>query len=100
METEGDCLLKCTNEPAIKTSGTSWDTHYIIWLSPTKLLGYVYSDKVVQSRITDNGEVCTSTELIGFLSLARMLLYLKNKYGEDSPIYTQAYAYFSEGDKK
>ena len=95
----GHFLLKCSNEPEKKESGTSWDTHYIDWLLPLKPSSGVYIDNIIHSRMVD-GKVGRALEWLDFANLAQLLAYLKHTYGADSPIYSQAYAYFSESDKK
>jgi len=87
METEDDYLLKLTNEPAIKESGSSWDTHLITWLPP--MMAYVYSDTIIHSRLED-GKVIKTSNMVGFRTLGQLLCYLKNKYSPESPIYQEA----------
>jgi len=89
VESEGNRLLKLSNEPATKESGSSWDTHLITWLPPTRIPGDVYSDTIIHSRLED-GKVIKTSNMVGFRTLGQLLCYLKNKYSPESPIYQEA----------
>jgi len=99
VESEGNRLLKLSNEPATKESGSSWDTHKISWLPSFGTSRYVFGDTVIHTRL-DNGKAVTSTRNLAFTSVMQLLGYMKSTYGLESPIYQKAKKFFSEDDRK
>ena len=97
IDSEDDCLLKLTNEPAMKTLSSEWDTHKISWLPSFGTSRYVYADEFTHTRL-EVGKPVTSTRNIGFSNVMQLLWYLKSTYSPESPIYQKAKKFFSEGE--
>lgn len=96
-ESEGNRLLKLSNEPDTKESGSSWDTHKISWLPSFGTSRYVFGDTVIHTR-QEYGVPVTTKEYLGFSNVKQLLGYFKTTYGEANPIYVHAKEFFSEVD--
>ena len=96
-ESEGNRLLKLSNEPAIKALSSEWDTHKISWLPSFATSRYVFGDTVIHTR-QEYGVPVTTKEYLGFSNVKQLLGYFKTTYGEANPIYVHAKEFFSEVD--